>query len=394
MNEGRPIFAQLISHLPERKFRRLVQKYAGNRRVRTFSCWDQFLCMLFAQLTYRESLRDIEVCLRGFGPKLYHLGIHGSVSRTNLSRANETRDWRIYRDFAQHLITIARKLYAEDEFISNLRSAVYAFDSTNIDLCLSLFPWARLIRVRHGAHKRCLKLHTLLDIRSNIPSFIHISDGKVHDVRALDELTLEPLATYVLDRGYFDFRRLYRINQATAFFVIRSRVGMRFKRLYSQPTNSALGILSDQIIRPTGMGSRRSYPDKLRRIRFYDSVADRQLIFLTNNFELPASTIAMLYKTRWQIELFFKWVKQHLRIKNFYGLSENAVKTQIWIAVTAYTLVAVIKKRLKLYQSLYSILQILSVSLVEKTPIQQVFNHHSNLETPANHPNQLNLQGV
>ena len=342
--------------------------------------------MAFAQLTYRESLRDIEACLRGAKPKLYHMGIRSNVSRNTLAHANETRDWRIYADFAQVLIKIARELYAEEDFGLELDQTVYAFDSTTIDLCLSVFPWAKFRKGKAG-----IKLHTLLDLQGNIPVIIRITPAKIHDVNILDDLLFEAGAIYVFDRAYVDFARLYRIHQSRAFFVSRAKSNFVFKRLYSQPVDKSTGVRADQIIMVTGFYTLKDYPEKLRRIRYFDKVTKKRLVFLTNNFDLPAITIAQLYKCRWQVELFFKWIKQHLRIKAFYGTTENAVKTQIWIAISVYVLVAIVKKRLKLDRSLYSILQILSVSLFEKTPILQVLSTTDyEFETPDD-DNQLIL---
>lgn len=391
MNHGRPIFAQLIAHLPERQFRRLVEKYGGNKRVRTFSCWDQLACMLFAQLTYRESLRDVEACLNGLGTKLYHMGIKGHVSRTNLADANERRDWRIYRELAMLLIKTARRLYAEDSFGLDLKNTVYAFDSTTIDLCLSLFPWAQFMDGKGGKTKGAVKLHTLLDLRGNIPTFIHISDGKMNDVCSMDYLSIESSAFYVMDRGYHDFTRLYRFTRARAFFVTRPRSNTKYHRLYSLPCDKSLGILCDQTIRLSGVATSQNYPDKLRRIRYRDPQTQKKLVFVTNNFDLPAATIAQLYRSRWQVELFFKWIKQHLRIKYFYGRADNAVKTQIWIAVAAYVLVAIVKKRLNLPHSLYTILQVISVSAFEKTPILSAFQQHIDTQDRSGVSNQLNI---
>jgi hypothetical protein len=366
MNTGRTIFSQLMDFLPTHEFRSCVERHNGNYKIKSFSCWDQYLCMAFAQLTYRESLRDIQACLRSANQKLYHMGIRGKVSRNTLAHANQVRDWRIYADFAHVLIGRARQLYAGDSFGIELEQSVYALDATTIDLCLSLFPWATFRR-RKGA----VKLHTLLDLRGNIPTIAVITPGRVHEVNILDEIPIEAGAIYILDRAYLDFSRLHRIHQGSAFFVTRAKSGFRFRRLYSQPVNKASGLQCDQLVSLHGFYARKDYPGKLRRIRFYDPEQDRRLVFLTNNTALPALTIARLYKCRWQIELFFKWIKQHLRIKAFYGTSENAVKTQIWIAISIYVLVAIVKKRLGLDQSLYTILQILSVTLFEKTPILQ-----------------------
>lgn len=368
MNSGKTVFSQVMDFLPMHEFRKCVQLYRGNYKVKSSSCFDQFLCVAFAQLTYRESLRDIEACLRAMQNKLYHMGIRGNVSRNTLPNANENRDWRIYADFAQTLIAIAKPLYADEDLAVELDATVYALDATTIDLCLSLFPWARFRR-----HKGAIKLHTLLNLRGNIPEFIHISDGKMHDVNILDILVSEPGAFYIMDLGYLDFSRLYAIHQALAFFVTRAKRGLQFRRRYSHHVDKDSDLRFDQTIILTGVHTAKSYPQPLRRIGYYDAKNHKSLIFLANNFKLPALTIAKLYKARWQVELFFKWIKQHLRIKSFYGTSENAVKTQIWIAVSVYVLVAIIKKRLRLNHSLYTILQILSVTLFEKTPILQAF---------------------
>jgi hypothetical protein len=343
VNSGKTIFAQLIDFLPVYEFQKCVQRYNGHYKVKRFSCWNQFLCMAFAQLTYRESLRDIEACLRSAQRKLYHMGFRGNVSRNTLAHANQVRDWRIYADFAQILISQARRLYANDSFGVELNQTAYALDSTTIDLCLSLFPWAKF-----RAHKGAVKLHTLLDLRGSIPSLVIITHGKVHDVRILDQLIFEPGAFYIIDRGYLDFDRLYAVHQASAFYVIRAKSNFRFRRLYSRAVDKSTGVQSDQIIALEGFYSHKAYPDKLRRIRYFDTDQNKRLIFLTNNCTLPALTIAELFRCRWQIELFFKWIKQHLRIKAFYGTTENAVKTQIWIAITVYVMVAIVKKQLKL----------------------------------------------
>ena len=369
MNIGTTVFTQLLDFIPNYEFRQCVQRYNGNYKIKTFSCRDQFLCMAFAQLTYRESLRDIEACLRVAKTKLYHMGIRGKVSRNTLAHANETRDWRIYADFAQVLIRTARELYANEDFGLELDQTVYALDTTIIDLCLSVFPWAKF-RTNKGA----VKLHTLLDLRGSIPVVISITHGKIHDVNILDELFIEAGAIYIMDRAYIDFSRLYRIHQSQAFFVTRPRTNFVFKRLYSQPVDKSAGVQADQIITVIGFYALKDYPEKLRRIRYYDAETKKRLIFLTNNFTLPAQIIARLYKCRWQVELFFKWIKQHLRIKAFYGTTENAVKSQIWIAISIYVLEAIVKKHLKLDRSLYSILQILSVTLFEKTPISQALS--------------------
>ncbi len=387
MNIGRTVFTQLLDFIPIYEFRQCVERYNGNYKIKTFSCRDQFLCMAFAQLTYRESLRDIEACLRVAKSKLYHMGIRGKVSRNTLAHANETRDWRIYADFAQVLIRIARELYASEDFGLELDKTVYALDATIIDLCLSVFPWAKF-RTNKGA----VKLHTLLDLRGNIPVIISITHGKVHDVNILDELFIEAGAIYIMDRAYIDFSRLYRIHQSQAFFVTRPKSNFVFKRLYSQPVDKSTGVQVDQIITVTGFYALKDYPEKLRRIRYFDAETKKRLIFLTNNFTLPAPIIVRLYKFRWQVELFFKWIKQHLRIKAFYGTTENAVKSQIWIAISVYVLVAIVKKRLKLDRSLYTILQILSVTLFEKTPISQALSHIDYDETEASEDNQLILR--
>ena len=343
MNTGRTVFSQLIDFLPTYELHKCIARYRGNYQVKSFSCWNQYLCMTFAQLTYRESLRDIESCLHAMRSKLYHMGIRGKVSRSTLAYTNENRDWRIYADFAQVLIHIARKLYANEDLGLELDQTVYALDSTTIDLCLSLFPWARF-RKRKGA----VKMHTLLDLRGNIPVFIEITDGKVHDVNILDNIIPEPGSFYVMDKAYVDFTRLFTISQSLAFFVVRAKSNFNYRRLYSHPVDKSEGVKSDQTIVLTGFYPAKQYLGKLRRIRYFDKERNKNLTFLTNNFILPALTIAKLYKYRWQIELFFKWIKQHLRIKAFYGNSENAVKTQIWIAISVYVLVAIIKKRLNL----------------------------------------------
>lgn len=386
MNSGRPVFSQLMDFVPAYEFRKCVARYRGNYKVKSFSCWDQFLCMAFAQLTYRESLRDIEACLRASGTKLYHMGIRGKVSRNTLAHANETRDWRIYADFAQVLIRTARMLYAEENFGLQLKRTVYSLDSTTIDLCLSLFPWATF-RKRKGA----VKLHTLLDVRGSIPSVVIITPGSVHDVNVLDELLFEIGAIYVMDRGYLDFARLHRIEQSSAFFVIRAKRNFQFQRLYSCPVDKSTGLQCDQTVVLTGFYSQKDYPDKLRRIRYRDPKTGKRFVFLTNNFALAPLTIAQLYRTRWRVELFFKWIKQHLRIKAFYGTSENAVKTQVWIAIAVYVLVAIVKKQLNLDRSLYTILQILSVTLFEKTPILQAFSFEQTDQFEIENPNQLIL---
>ena len=369
MNAGQSIFSQLMNFLPAHDFRQCVARYTGDYKLKSFSCWDQFLCMAFAQLTYRESLRDIEACLRANQAKLYHMGIRGRVSRNTLANANSVRDWRIYADFAHLLINQARALYRDDEFSLALQQTVYALDATTIDLCLSLFPWA-YFRKRKGA----VKLHTLLDLRGNIPTVIIITHGLIHEVNILDQLTFEAGAFYLMDRAYLDFPRLHRLHLASAFFVTRARKRFDCQRLYSAPVDRTTGVMCDQIVTLSNPVPRAGYPDKLRRIRYFDPLQDRRLIFLTNNFTLPPLTVAQLYRSRWQVELFFKWIKQHLRIRKFYGTSENALKTQIWIAISVYVLVAIVKKQLNLEGSLYRILQILSVSLFEKTPILEALS--------------------
>src|SRR4030066_297757 len=381
MDTGRTIFAQLMDFLPIYEFQKCVQRYNGHYKVKHFSCWNQFLCMAFAQLTYRESLRDIETCLRSTQRKLYHMGFRGIVSRNTLAHANQVRDWRIYADFAQILIGQARRLFASCSLGVELNQTAYALDSTTIDLCLSLFPWAKF-----RAHKGAVKLHTLLDLRGSIPSLVIITHGKVHDVNILDQLSFEPGAFNIVDRGYLDFDRLYAIHQASAFFVTRTKSNFSFRRLYSRPVDKSVGVQCDQIIVLEGFYSHKAYPDKLRRIRYFDTNLNKRLIFLTNNFTLPALTIAQLFQCRWQIEIFFKWIKQHLRIKAFYGTTENAVKTQIWIAITVYGLVAIVRKQMHLDLSLYTILQILSVTLFEKTPILEALStvqHQESEDTPC-----------
>ncbi len=384
-SRSQTVFSQLMDFLPRYEFDKCVKRYDGNYKVQEFSCWRQFLCIAFAQLTYRESLRDIETCLRAMSSKLYHMGIQG-VARNTLANANKTRDWRIYADFAQVLIAEARRLYSKDEFGTELEQTAYALDSSTIDLCLSLFPWASF-RKRKGA----IKLHTLLDLRGNIPSLIIITNGKMHDVNILDELILEPGSVYIMDRGYVDFKRLYTIHQASAFFVTRAKDNCDFRRIYSHPVDKSSGVQCDQTIALNGFYASKNYPEKLRRIRYFDEANNKRLVFLTNNFALPALTIAELYRCRWQVELFFKWIKQHLRIKKFYGTTQNAVKTQIWTAIATYVLVAIVKKRLGLTQSPYTILQILSVTLFEKTPILEVFSTQENDSYTGNLCNQLNL---
>lgn len=386
MYAGKLVFAQITEHLPLPVFRQCVERYGGHHKVKSFTCLDQFLCMTFAQLTYRESLRDIEACLRAHQNKLYHMGIRGGVSRNTLANANQVRDWRIYADFAQHLIKIARGLYVNDGFGVDLDNTVYALDSSTIDLCLSLFPWAPFRRT-----KAAVKMHTLLDLRGNIPTFIHISDGKLHDVNALDLLEFEPGAFYIMDRGYVDFTRLYRFTLASAFFVTRAKSNTKLRRLYSQAVDQSTGLRCDQTVVLTGVKTPRYYPEKLRRIKYYDGTTDQTFVFLTNNFTLPALTIAELYRCRWQVELFFKWIKQHLRIKAFFGTSENAVKSQIWIAVSTYVLVAILKKRLNIENSLYTLLQVLSLTLFERAPINQLLMDSDYNSTDPLERNQLTL---
>jgi hypothetical protein len=386
MYTGKLIFSQVMEHLPLHVFHQCVDRYQGDFKIKKFSCLDQYLCLAFAQLTYRESLRDIESCLRAQKSKLYHMGIRSSVSRNNLSNANKVRDWRIYADLAGSLIQTARKLYANDSFGVELESTVYALDATTIDLCLSMFPWAKFRK-----NKGAVKLHTLLDLRGNIPTFIHISDGKLHEVNTLDILPLEAGAFYVMDRGYLDFTRLYSISQACAFFVTRGKSNLKCRRVYSQPVDKTTGVICDQSVLLTGFYQAKGYPDKLRRVKYYDAEHDKTLVFLTNNFTLPALTIAELYRCRWQVELFFRWIKQNLRIKSFYGTSENAVKAQIWIAISVYVLVAIMKKRLKIEASLYTILQVLSVTIFEQMPLLQALTDSDYKNDQEGNCNQLFL---
>jgi Domain of unknown function (DUF4372)/Transposase DDE domain len=386
VNQGRTVFSQLLSFLPDREFRRCVSRYGGDTRPRGFSCWDQYLSMAFAQLTYRDSLRDIEACLRSLGGKLYHMGFHGRVARSTLADANDAHDWRIYADFAQVLIRIARPLHASDAIGVELDQSLYALDSTTIDLCLSLFPWAKF-RKQKGA----VKMHTLLDLHGNIPTFISITNGKVHDVNILDQILPEAGAFYVMDRGYLDFERLYIFTLSAAFFVVRTKSNVVLDRRYSHPVDKTTGVRSDHTVILTAIDSVKVYPDPMRRVSYLDVETKKRFKFLTNNFTLPAATIAAIYKSRWQVELFFKWIKQHLRIKAFYGTSENAVKTQIWIAVSVYVLVAIVRKRLGLELSLYQILQILSVTLFEKTPILQALQPSDSETNSIDSANQLNL---
>ena len=386
MDPGKFVFAQLMDFVPRHDFDACVRRYGGDRRPRGFTCRDQFLCLAFAQLTYRESLRDIETCLRALAPKLYHAGFRGQVSRSTLADANRAHDWRIFADFAQVLIGRARELYVTEPFGVELEHTAYAFDSTTIDLCLSLFPWARFRR-----HKGAVKLHTLLDLRGNIPCFVGISHGKTADVTTLDHLPIEPGAFYMLDRGYVDFGRLYRFKTCSAFFVTRAKRGLDFTRRARRAVDKTTGLRSDQTIVLAGPKTSRLYPDPLRRIAFSDAETDRRFVFLTNNHTLPALTIARLYKCRWQVELFFKWIKQHLRIKSFYGTSDNAVKIQVWIAISVYVLVAIVKKELGVERSLTEILQILSLTLFEKTPIFQALSDSKSQDPAPPFPNQLNL---
>ena len=386
MNNGRTIFSQLIEYLPNKEFQKCVSRYRGDHYVKKFSCWDQFLSMAFAQLTYRDGLRDIESCLQSVGSKLYHMGFRSKIKRSTLADANELRDWRIYADFAQVLIAIARPLYADDPIGIELDQSLYALDSTTIDLCLSMFPWAKFRK-----HKAAVKMHTLIDLHGNIPTFIHITDGKVHDVNVLDEILPEAGAFYVMDRGYIDFERLFIFEMSSAFFVVRTKENVLLQRRYSRPVDKTTGLRSDHTVILTSLESAKVYPDALRRITFVDKQTNKRLKFLTNNFALPALTIAQIYKSRWQVELFFKWIKQHLRIKAFYGTSENAVKTQIWIAISVYVLVAIVRKRLRLESSLYQILQILSLTLFEKEPILQVIQASDEEPNAMRNPNQLIL---
>jgi hypothetical protein len=386
MYKGKLIFSQVMEHLPVHEFQKCVARYGGDYKSRGFSCRDQFLCMSFAQLTFRESLRDIEACLRSVPEKLYHLGFRGHIARSTLAEANENRDWHIYADFAQALIRIARPMYAADAFGVDLEATVYALDSTTIDLCLSVFPWAHFRQ-----QKAAVKMHTLLDLRGSIPSFIEVSHGKRHDVNLLDEIAAEPGAFYVMDRAYLDFRRLHSFHRNGAFFVTRTKSGVALNRRYSHAVPPGTGVSSDQTVVLGTAGSASNYPDTLRRVRFVDPETNRRFIFLTNNFQLSALTVTQLYKSRWRIELFFKWIKQHLRIKAFYGYSENAVKTQIWIAVASYVLIAILKKRLLLDASLHEILQVLSLNLFEKTPILQACGEGGFHEKSTVFFNQLSL---
>ena len=389
MNTGRTVFSQLIQHIPSKEFHKCVARYSGDSHLRGFSCWDQLLTMTFAQLTYRESLRDIAACLGSMRAKLYHMGLRGKMARSTLADANESHDWRIYADFAQVLIATARPLYADDPIGIELDQSLYALDSTTIDLCLSLFPWARFRR-----NKAAIKMHTLLDLHGNIPTFIRITEGKVHDVNILDDILPEPGAFYVMDRGYLDFERLHSFTLSAAFFVVRNKSNVLLQRRYSHPVDRTTGVRSDQTVILTAIESIKVYPEALRRVRYLDVKTRKRLTFLTNNFSLPAATIAQIYKCRWQVELFFKWIKQHLRIKAFYGTSDNAVKTQIWIAVSVYVLVAIVRKRLRLDSSLYQILQILSLTLFEKTPIWRALQPPASEDDYEQNSNQLTLLGL
>jgi len=386
MYKGQTVFTQIMNPLLKHSFTKYVNKYKGNYKVRSFSCWEQFLVMSFAKLTYRESLRDIESCLRAMNKKLYHMGITSKISRSTLAKANENRDWRIYHDFTMVLIKTAKDLYANEKLFRELDETIYALDSSTIDLCLTLFPWAKYKKT-----KSAIKLHTLLDLQNNIPSFIYITDGSVHDVNILDFLVTEVGAYYVMDKGYIDFQRLYIINNENAYFVSRAKTNMKFRRIYSDKVDKNTGVICDQTITLTTPKTKEKYPNKLRRIKYFNSELNRKFVFITNNFSLTAITIANLYKQRWQIELFFKWIKQHLRIKSFYGTSFNAVKTQIWIAVSTFVLLAIIKKRLNIEQSLYTFLKVISISIFEKTPILQLFDDNNYINNNDYDPNQLFL---
>lgn len=386
MYSGKLVFSQVIDFMPLHTFRRCVARYQGDYKVKKFTCLDQYLCMAFAQITYRESLRDIEICLRAQEPKLYHMGIRGKVSRSTIADANEQRNWKIYADLAYSLISTARKLYSDESFAFELDQTAYALDATTIDLCLSMFPWANFRK-----NKGAVKLHTLLDLRCSIPTFIHISDGKLHEVNTLDIIPFEPGAFYVMDRGYLDYSRLYNLSQASAFFLIRAKSNLQCRRIYSHPVDRSTGLIYDQTIMLTGFYQKKNYPEKLRRIKYHDTETDFTIVLMTNNFNLPALTLTELYRSRWQVELFFKWIKQHLRIKNFYGTSENAVKTQIWIAISVYVIVAIVKKQLRLPCSLYTILQVLSVSAFERIPLYQLFAMANYKTENPMFANQLNL---
>ena len=386
MNQGQTILSQIMDYIPRHSFYSCVNKYHGDYRVRTFTCWEQFIVMAFAQLTYRESLRDIETCLRAMQNKLYHLGIKSNISRSTLADANEKRDWKIYADFANILIKEAKELYKDEKFLNELDETIYALDSTTIDLCLSLFPWAKF-RSTKGA----IKVHTLLNLQNNIPAFINITDGSVHDVNILDELITEIGAFYIIDRGYTDFERLYTLNINNAYFVIRAKSNLQFQRVYSHQVDKSQGLICDQLIFLKGFYPLKNYPTKLRRIKYFDSLNEKRLTFITNNFSLPAITIANLYRQRWQIELFFKWIKHNLRIKSFYGNSFNAVKTQIWIAISVYILLAIIKKKLRIEHSLYTFLQLISISIFEKMPINSMFSENNYINNSDCSDNQLFL---
>jgi hypothetical protein len=386
MYTGKLVFSQVMDFMPLHTFRRCVARYQGDYKVKKFTCLDQYLCMAFAQITYRESLRDIEICLRAQEQKLYHMGIRGKVSRSTIADANEQRNWQIYADLAYSLINTARQLYRDESFACELDQTAYALDATTIDLCLSMFPWANFRK-----NKGAVKLHTLLDLRCSIPTFIHISDGKLHEVNTLDIVPFEPGAFYVMDRGYLDYSRLYNLSQTSAFFLIRAKSNLQCRRIYSHPVDRSTGLIYDQTIMLTGFYQKKDYPDKLRRVKYYDAETNLTFIFLTNNFNLPALTVAQLYRSRWQVELFFKWIKQHLRIKSFYGTSENAVKTQIWIAVSVYVIVAILKKQLQLPYSLYTILQVLSISVFERIPLYQLFTIANYKTDNSMSANQLNL---
>ena len=386
MNQGQTIFSQIMNYIPKHKFDFCIKKYRGSYKVQSFTCWEQFLVMAFAQLTYRESLRDIEICLRAMQSKLYHIGIRSKISRSTLAYTNQNRDWRIYADFAFILINEAKEFYKDDKFFKELDETVYALDSTTIDLCLSLFPWAKFRKT-----KSAIKIHTLLNLQNNIPSFFSITDGSVHDVNILDELITEMGAFYVVDKGYIDFERLSKLNLNSTFFVTRAKSNFQFKRIYSHKVDKSLGLICDQSIHLTGFYPAKDYPGKLRRIKYYDSENNRKLIFITNNFRLPAITIANLFKQRWQIELFFKWIKQNLKIKSFYGNSANAVKTQVCIAISVYVLLAIIKKKLKIEHSLYTFLQLVSISIFEKMPIISMFSDSDFINEIVHDPNQLSL---
>ena len=386
MYSGKVVFSQVMEFLPLHIFHQCVNRYHGDYKVKEFTCLDQYYSMAFAQITYRESLRDIEACLRAQHGKLYHMGIRGPISRNTLANANKVRDWRIYADLALSLIATARKLYSKEAFLDDLNETVYALDATTIDLCLSVFPWAHFRKT-----KGAIKLHTLLDLRGNIPTFIHISDGKLHEVNTLDIIPVEAGSFYIMDRGYLDYARLYALSQASAFFITRAKSNMRCRRVYSHPVDRSTGLICDQSVLLTVPKSSRDYPERLRRVKYHDAEADKTLIFLTNNFALPALTVSMLYRCRWQVELFFRWIKQNLRIKTFFGTSENAVKTQIWIAVSVYVLVAIMKKQLNIRASLYTILQVLSVSAFERTLLFQLLAQPDYKSEPDQNDNQLTL---